>query len=324
MEIYNRRTPGSVTGIVFLLLGISGVLENISDMWVNFTLGKEIQKLDQTLARDSFLAGCFEGVFALLFLILAFAGVVKITRVIRFWRIKRILGDRAMISLEELSRKLHCSQKRLRRELEKMIQHNFFLQGHLNQEYTCFIVTDRRYKEYQKILSEWKREQSYWQEKGFDEEKQKVVEQAQNCLTEIRSLTERICLQNQTDFGMEADLQKLEKGVEKLISACRHDPQNLPQMSLFLNYYLPTAEKFVREYAWIADGEQTGDNREELRRELFKGVRELAEAFEELSQRLCDSMESNIFDDIAALEKMMEQREKGGYLGDRKKVFKRG
>ena len=63
MEIYNRRTPGSVTGIVFLLLGISGVLENISDMWVNFTLGKEIQKLDQTLARDSFLAGCFEGVF---------------------------------------------------------------------------------------------------------------------------------------------------------------------------------------------------------------------------------------------------------------------
>ena len=53
-------------------------------------------------------------------------------------------------------------------------------------------------------------------------------------------------------------------------------------------------------------------------------MRELAEAFEELSQRLCDSMESDIFDDIAALEKMMEQREKGGYLGDRKKVFKRG
>ena len=83
--------------LCFFCWEISGVLENISDMWVNFTLGKEIQKLDQTLARDSFLAGCFEGVFALLFLILAFAGVVKITRVIRFWRIKRILGDRAMI-----------------------------------------------------------------------------------------------------------------------------------------------------------------------------------------------------------------------------------
>ena len=46
--------------------------------------------------------------------------------------------------------------------------------------------------------------------------------------------------------GFIQDLKKLESGVKKLISVCGHNPANLQEMSMFLNYYLPTAAEICK------------------------------------------------------------------------------
>ena len=83
---------------------------------------------------------------------------------------------------------------------------------------------------------------------GFDEEKRKIVERAQSCLSRIQGVCgSHFCEKEGKEVFLE-DLHKLECGVKKLISVCSHNPANLQEMSMFLNYYLPTAEKFAREY----------------------------------------------------------------------------
>ena len=69
-----------------------------------------------------------------------------------------------------------------------MIQHNYLLQGHVNQEFPCLITTDQKYKEYLQVLETLEQEKKEWEELGFDEEKRKIVERAQSCLPGFRSL----------------------------------------------------------------------------------------------------------------------------------------
>ena len=41
---------------------------------------------------------------------------------------------------------------------------------------------------------------------------------------------------------------------------------------MFLNYYLPMAEKFAREYEQILGYEDSGENMESLKRDITQGV----------------------------------------------------
>ena len=63
--------------------------------------------------------------------------------------------------------------------------------------------------------------------------------------------------------------------MKKLISVCSHNPANLQEMSMFLNYYLPTAEKFAREYEQLLGYENFGENMENIYGEVLKKHRNL-------------------------------------------------
>lgn len=81
---------------------------------------------------------------------------------------------------------------------------------------------------------------------------------------------------------------------------------------MFLNYYLPTAEKFAREYERLLGYETSGENMESLKADIPQGVRELAEAFEQIAVRMCDRMEIHVFQDLTALEVLMAQNSRKG------------
>ena len=88
---------------------------------------------------------------------------------------------------------------------------------------------------------------------------------------------------------------------------------------MFLNYYLPMAEKFAREYEQLLGYEDSGENMESLKRDITQGVGELAEAFEQIAIRMCDKMEINIFQDITVLEVLMAQNSRKGAEKDEQK-----
>lgn len=189
----------------------------------------------------------------------------------------------------------------------------------MNQEFPCLITTDQKYKEYLQVLETLDQEKKEWEELGFDEEKRKIVERAQNCLSGVQESVAVISAKREGTEVFLEDLQKLECGVKKLISVCSHNPANLQEMSMFLNYYLPMAEKFAREYEQLLGYEDSGENVESLKRDITQGVGELAEAFEQIAIRMCDKMEINIFQDITVLEVLMAQNSRKGAEKDEQK-----
>ena len=210
-------------------------------VWMDILLMQEFQNEElPELARTQMVFTAKDVCLAILCLILLIWGVRKIVRVIRFYRFKKFIGDREIVALEELAEKFHTSKTKIRSELEMMIQHNYLLQGHVNQEFPCLITTDQKYKEYLQVLETLEQEKKEWEELGFDEEKRKIVERAQSCLSRIQESVAVISAKREGKEVFLEDLHKLECGVKKLISVCSHNPANLQEMSMFLNYYLPT------------------------------------------------------------------------------------
>ena len=77
---------------------------------------------------------------------------------------------------------------------------------------------------------------------------------------------------------------------------------------MFLNYYLPTAEKFAREYEQLLGYENFGENMESLKQDI-----------PQIAIRMCDKMEINIFQDITVLEVLMAQNSRKGAGTDEQK-----
>lgn len=311
MEKYNQKVPGRISGLVFVLAGILGALHFSFLAYVDYSLFQETLEFDKTFAQKNMVFAIRDTFLIILFLALGFWGAFKIRRIFRFCKMRRIIGEREIISLEELAEGMKTSKTKVRCEVEKMIKHNFFLQGHINREFTCFITNDWKYEEYLKVIENWKKEKQKWEELGFDEEKRKLIEQANQCLRQIQQSME-VIVKREYDKDFIQSLNRLEGNVKKLISACRHNPENLPEMSLFLNYYLPTAEKFVQEYEQLSQYEKLGDNMKILEKDIVYGVKELSDAFEKIAVRLCDKIKMNIYQDITILEALIEQNRKKG------------
>ena len=130
-------------------------------VWMDILLMQEFQNEElPELARTQMVFTAKDVCLAILCLILLIWGVRKIVRVIRFYRFKKFIGDREIVALEELAEKFHTSKTKIRSELEMMIQHNYLLQGHVNQEFPCLITTDQKYKEYLQVLETLEQEKN--------------------------------------------------------------------------------------------------------------------------------------------------------------------
>ena len=111
MEKYNKRVPGRISGVLLILLGSLGVAYNILLLWMDIQLMKEFQNEElPELARTQIVFTVRDVFLAILCLILLVWGVHKIVCVIRFYRLKKFIGDRELVALEELAEKFHTSK----------------------------------------------------------------------------------------------------------------------------------------------------------------------------------------------------------------------
>lgn len=303
MEKYNRKEPGKISGILFIVLAMAGLWK------VGSAIPAMIQILGESYIQEHrslkyqlyFDLVVWIFLFCLL-LVLLIRGFWQLRRISWFHQIQAAVGARELIALEDLAKEMGWSLERTRKVVGGMIQKNFFLQGHLNQEYTYLIVTDQKYKEYLEVIKSWREEKKRWEDLGFDQEKRRTIQRASQCLKKIQEAVDQIQDKELTD-----DLVIMERGIEKLVTTCRNAPENMSELGTFLNYYLPLAEKLTQEYLQIQKYEMTGENLDSLREDLPRGLRELAGIFDKIAERLCDQMEMDISRDITILEAVMAE-----------------
>ena len=125
-----------------------------------------------------------------------------------------------------------------------------FLQGHIDKQQTCLIVTQQDYEQYLATQQELERRQTAAAERRSVPENRKLSEECDTILEEGQRYIRRIHQANDAilDDMMSEKLSRLELIMTKIFSQVEKDPDIAPEMHKFMNYYLPTTTKLIDAY----------------------------------------------------------------------------
>ena len=92
----------------------------------------------------------------------------------------------------------------------------------------------------------------------------------------------------------------------KIFAQAESDPEKLPQMRKFLDYYLPTSLKLLEAYAEMDAQGIEGENISESKRRIEQAMGTLVTAFENQLDKLFQSDALDLSADIDVMEKMLQ------------------
>ncbi len=116
------------------------------------------------------------------------------------------------------------------------------------------------------------------------------------------------------DAGISADIVRLEGASQAILRAVQKDPDKLPQIRRFMDYYLPTTLKLLNSYDRMSATGVSGENIDATLSKVEGIMRTIVAAFEKQLDSLYGSEALDISSDISVLETMMASE---GLTGDR-------
>lgn len=128
----------------------------------------------------------------------------------------------------------------------------------------------------------------------------KVVKDGKLALSEMRRLDDAIA-----DPGVSADIVRLSQVSEKIFQAVRDDPEKLPQIRQFMNYYLPTTLKLLNAYDRMSGAGVSGENIDGTKTKVEDMLKTIVRAFEKQLDALYGSDALDVSTDIQVMETLL-------------------
>ena len=108
-----------------------------------------------------------------------------------------------------------------------------------------------------------------------------------------------------SDEKISADIVRLEEVSTKIFEHVRENPQKLPQIRKFMNYYLPTSLKLLNAYDRMVDQGVEGENISSAKKGVEGIMDNIVTAFEKQLDSLFGDQAMDISTDITVLENML-------------------
>ena len=137
----------------------------------------------------------------------------------------------------------------------------------------------------------------------------KAVRQGELAIGEMRRLNASI-----TDERLSAAIDQLERLSGKIFEAVKEDPEKLPQIQKFMDYYLPTTLKLLNAYDRMAAAGVSGENIDSTKAKVEKMMDAIVTAFARQLDSLYGDEALDISTDITVLETMLARE---GLAGER-------
>ena len=222
--------------------------------------------------------------FFIIFMILGMRGYRITSRIKRFREYRKILDDREFCDVEELARKLGKTSAYVVKDLKEMMKYQMFLQGHLDKQDKCFMITDQAYSQYcqaQKSLEERearaRAEAAKMADPKYSEEVRMMLTEGKRYVEHIRACNDAI-----PDVEISAKISRLELIISRIFTQVEKDPSLAPELHQFMNYYLPTTQKLLDVYQELDDQPVQGQNISETKKEIEATLDTINQAFENL------------------------------------------
>ena len=305
ISMYIKKRPsGSISGIVCIVFGTIGI-----SIYGLSVLTFSVMKV---FLSSIFVVG--NGIFIILFLFflvslgLLLKGISLRKRVKRFNKYVRFMENNTYISIEELSKLTKEKERFLLKDLSKMIDVGMFLQGHIDDEKTYFILNDEVYNDYlnlkkQQIAKENNDKKLKEKIDNFEKEDAKsTIKIGRDYIEQIKTVRNHLYKE---DISMELD--KLGNISEQILNQVEKNPEKAQEVNKFIDHYLPITIKLINSYEELNNQVIQGDNIKNAKIEIEKSIDLINKAFENLLDDLFEDVVLDISTDISVLKTLFKQ-----------------
>ena len=217
--------------------------------------------------------------------------------------------------MEELAQKLGKTPEYIVKDLKDMMARRMFLQGHLDKQNKCFMITDHAYDQYclaQKSLEEReaqaKADAAKMADPKYSEEVRQMLIEGKRYVKHIRECNDAI-----PGAEISAKISRLELIVSRIFAQVEKDPTLAPELHQFMNYYLPTTQKLLDVYRELDTQPVQGQNISDTKKEIEATLDTINQAFENLLDSCYKDTAWDVSTDISILNTMLANE---GLTGD--------
>jgi DNA-binding Lrp family transcriptional regulator len=200
-----------------------------------------------------------------------------------------LVADAQRIQVSALARSLGRSESRVRHELEDMLDDGYFGEGaYFDVGLDALIVDASAVRAAREAAEEAAAAPEI------------PISEYDRILRELKTLDEKI-----EDFSISTKIERIGATCAKIFEAVKDNPDKLPQLRRFMNYYLPTTLKLLRSYVTLEKQGIRGDNIGAAKDNIDRVLGTLAEGFDRQLDQLFRADVMDIGADIEVLENMM-------------------
>ena len=217
-------------------------------------------------------------------------------------KIDKIVGNAKYMYIQDIADALPCSYDKCCKHLENCIDEGLFgPDAYLDMRCKCLVVSQRPPEPTPAPAPKPEKQP----EKQTDMPER---DQYKKILDELRRVNDAI-----PDEEMSDKISRLEAVSAKIFEQAKSDPDKLPQMRKFMDYYLPTSLKLLNTYAELDNQGVEGENISESKRRIEQTMDTLVKAFENQLDRLFASDALDVSTDIDVMQNMLRA---DGLTGD--------
>lgn len=214
-------------------------------------------------------------------------------------KIAAIVGSAKYMSISEIADALPASRNKTEKYLQQCIDYGVFGdKAYLDMRSDCLVVTGpapMSKKEQEAMKAAKKAEQK------AREEAEQNMDEYDKILKEIRDINDRI-----PGEEFSAKIDRLEDLTAKIFKLVQEQPEKQKKMRKFINYYLPTSLKLLRNYEQLDAQGIEGRNISEAKQQIEDTMDTMISAFEKQLDNLFAAESMDISADIAAMQNLMK------------------
>lgn len=236
------NNSGRVAGILFTIFGSIGLSLITVVLLVTWMIAM-IAKPDIWLMLGSTLVLASFGTF---FGLMLKGGIDMGSRQKRGKLYAKQAGRKMYCTIEELAVLIGKSKEFVRKDVQKMIEHNIFSHAYLDEQKTCLMLSEDTYKQYlecQKALKERnEREAEEALVSAKEEGTQKVSKEFEEMMEAGRNYLRMLKEANDAIPGevISNKISDLEDVIRRIFDTVSKHPEQGKEMERFMDYYLPT------------------------------------------------------------------------------------
>ncbi len=252
--------------------------------------------------------------------IAAFAGVLikgirMSTQTALADRYARAIGKRQYIDIATLALSVNRSEKRVIRDLKKLIDAGYFPQGRFDRGYTTLILTDETFEQYLSLEKQGTSSVIDTTARDGDEQQFPTLsaEESAELSRMIREGNEYISLFHEINAdipGVEitAKLDRLEGLLREIFVSIKKHPEQMSRIHELMDYYLPTAKKLVEAYREYDNVSEPGKEILDAKQQIENTLDTINSALGKLLNKLFKDSVLDVTTDADVLKTMLAQK----------------